>query len=112
MRAHADTYREDVRQRQLQRPKDEQVNNRGRPRVAGAIKGLGQYHAVCVEQKSIRNRSQAINTVRNYIWIRSEEQNDWSREKHKHQSHYAETNHVVKGGCPNRLFSALGIPRA
>jgi hypothetical protein len=48
------------RQRQLQCPEYEEVDERGRPRVAGAGEGLRQHHAVPIEQEAGRHDAQAV----------------------------------------------------
>ena len=55
--------RQHPRQRQLQQPEHEQVDERRRPRVARAVERLRQHHAVRVEQEPEAHDPQATHRV-------------------------------------------------
>src|SRR5438309_2559444 len=78
LRADVQRPREHVRQRDLEQPEAQQIEQRRRQRVACAVERLRQHHAVRVEEESTAHDAEAANRVgrdrriacepRNQLW--------------------------------------------
>ena len=69
----ASARREPPGQRDLPQPEHDQVDQRRRPRVAGAVERLRQHHAIGVEHEAEADDPQAVDGVRLHVRIAGEE---------------------------------------
>src|SRR5262249_16764100 len=104
--------REQVGERDLEQPEAQQVEERRRERVAGAVERLRQDDAVRVEQKSAAHDAQAADAVAGNISVAREGADELRREDKKQEAHESEEHHVVERRAPDRGLGAVGLLRA
>jgi hypothetical protein len=71
------------------------------------VEGLGQDHAISVEQKSVRNGAQTIYSIGHHIRVSREQLNYLSGEKNEDQADNAEKDQVVETRFPHGTLGAF-----
>ena len=101
--------RQQPRERDLPQPEAEQVQPRRGPRIAGAIEGVGEHHAIRVEHIAIADNAQALGGDRRNRRIVGELIRDGVRERDEDEPGGAQKDQVVERRAPHRLLAALGL---
>src|SRR5690606_26784137 len=100
-----------VRQWNLDKPEEHQVDLGRCPRVAGAVERLYRHHPPAVDEEGIRQYSQPFTTDGdNLRIIRENFYQSFVKDK-EHHRHPDKEYHIIESNFPHRRFSAIRISR-
>ena len=97
-----------VRKRDLNKPKEYDVNLGGRFCIARSVKGLGGNHPPAVNKERVREDAQPLGSYLDYVRVGRKNTHQLPAEDEIHHGNRHQKNHVVNSDFPHGAFGAIG----